>query len=168
MTNASSRAVAEVTALLAPVATSSGLDLETVEIVPAGRRRVLRVTVDRDGGVDLDQVADTSRAFAAALDADDVMGGSPYVLEVSSPGVDRPLTEPRHWRRAVGRLVRVRLRGTVNGDDGRDVRGRIISADDETVTIGTDAAERRLAYADLGRGHIEVEFNHGSDLGRQS
>jgi len=162
------RLAASVADVLGPVAASAGLDLEGVEVVPAGRRRVLRVTVDRDGGIDLDGVADTSRAFAAALDADDVMGAAPYVLEVSSPGVDRPLTEPRHWRRAEGRLVRgrVRRRDAVEGEPGtREVRGRIVAADDEAVTINTTAGEERIPYPELIRGHIEVEFDRNGEGG---
>lgn len=151
------RLVAAIAEVLEPVANSAGLDLEEVEVVPAGRRRVLRVVVDRDGGIDLDGVADTSRAFATALDDGDVMGAAPYVLEVTSPGVDRPLTEPRHWRRATGRLVHAPLIA------GAEVRGRIVSADEATVTIAGDAGEQIFGYADLGAGHIEVEFNRRED-----
>src|SRR6059058_4887589 len=93
--------------VLEPVVAGAGYDLEDVTVTAAGRRSVVRVVVDRDGGVDLDAVADISRVLSEALDADDVMGEAPYVLEVSSPGVDRPLTQPRHWRRAAGRLVTV-------------------------------------------------------------
>jgi ribosome maturation factor RimP len=162
------RLAAAVVDVLTPVATSAGLDLEGVEIVPAGRRRVLRITVDRDGGIDLDGVADTSRAFATALDADDVMGAAPYVLEVSSPGVDRPLTEPRHWRRAAGRLVRGRARrpDAVEGEAGtREVRGRVVGADDDAVTIRTTDGDERIRYADLIRGRIEVEFDRNGEGG---
>ena len=85
------------------------MDLESVRVSVAGRRRLLRVVVDSDHGVSLDDAADVSRDVSAALlDATDVIGDVPYTLEVSSPGVDRPLTEPRHWRRAAGRLVRVK------------------------------------------------------------
>src|SRR3954451_21966512 len=92
---------------LDPLVTAAGYDLEDVSVTAAGRRSVVRVIVDRDGGVDLDAVAEVSRALSAGLDESDVMGEAPYVLEVSSPGVDRALTEPRHWRRAIGRRVRV-------------------------------------------------------------
>ena len=92
--------------LLEPVVAAEGLDLEDVVVTPAGKRRLLRVVVDQDGGVGLDTVAAVSTAVSAALDERDAMGGSPYVLEVTSPGVDRPLTAPRHWRRNLTRLVR--------------------------------------------------------------
>ena len=104
-----------VTSLLDPVVTAAGLVLEGVIITPAGKRRVVRVVVDlpedRTGSLDLDAVAEVSRSVSDALDGSDVLGGSPYVLEVGTPGVDRPLTERRHWSRARGRLVTVRGRG---------------------------------------------------------
>jgi len=90
-----------------PVVHALGMDLELVKVTSAGRRRLLRLVVDSDGGVSLDDAALASRELSAKLDASDVMGDMPYTLEVSSPGVDRPLTQPRHWQRAVGRLVRV-------------------------------------------------------------
>ena len=90
-----------------PVVHALGMDLESVKVTTAGRRRLLRMVVDSDGGVSLDDAALASRELSVKLDASDVMGDMPYTLEVSSPGVDRPLTEPRHWQRAVGRLVRV-------------------------------------------------------------
>ena len=97
--------------LLAPVVRAAGLDLESVRIGSAGRRRLLRVVVDADGGVSLDDIALVSREASTRLDDTGAMGEAPYTLEVSSPGVDRPLTQPRHWRRATGRLVQVPLTG---------------------------------------------------------
>jgi ribosome maturation factor RimP len=139
--------------VLDPAVTAAGYDLEDVSVTAAGRRSVVRVVVDRDGGVDLDAVADVSRALSATLDDSDVMGASPYVLEVSSPGVDRPLTQPRHWRRAVGRLVRVAV------NDAGQVTGRVVAADGDEVTVDVDGNRRALAYADLGDGHVQVEFS---------
>src|SRR5215831_16327025 len=106
---------ADVARLLEPVITAAGLDLEAVRVSPAGRRRLLRLVVDADGGVGLDRIADVSREVSARLDGSGAMGEVPYTLEVSSPGVDRPLTERRHWRRAEGRLVSVPL--TAAGGD---------------------------------------------------
>jgi ribosome maturation factor RimP len=94
---------------LRPIVEQFGCDLEAADIAPAGRRRLLRVLVDRDGGINLDDVAEVTRAISKALDADDIMGDGAYTLEVSSPGVDRPLTLPRHWRRNVSRLVKVQI-----------------------------------------------------------
>ncbi|MDA0637615.1 ribosome maturation factor RimP [Nonomuraea sp. MCN248] len=143
--------------LLEPVVAAEGLDLEDVTVTQAGRRRLLRVVVDRDGGVSLDHVADVSQAVSAALDEDDAMGAAPYTLEVSSPGVDRPLTEPRHWRRAAGRLVKAELR------DGGVIEGRVLSADDTGVDLDVAGAARRLDYQDLTRGRVQVEFRRIDD-----
>jgi ribosome maturation factor RimP len=143
-------------AALGPALGELGVDLEGIEVTPAGRRRVLRVVVDRDGGVDLDAVADVSRAVSAVLDADEVMGADPYVLEVTSPGVDRPLSQPRHWRRAAGRLVRAEVRG------GPAVTGRVLVADEDGVDLDLGGpAPRRLRYADVARARVQVEFSSG-------
>ncbi|MEU8385361.1 ribosome maturation factor RimP [Streptosporangium sp. NPDC048865] len=143
--------------LLEPVVGAEGLDLEDVTVTPAGKRRLLRVVVDRDGGVSLDDVAEVSHAVSATLDADEAMGSTPYVLEVSSPGVDRPLTEPRHWRRAVKRLVKADLK------DGSVVEGRIVATDETGVELDVDGAPRRIDYEDLTRGRVQVEFRRLDD-----
>ena len=109
-----------------------GLDLEGVELAAAGRRRVLRVAVDRDGGVTLDDVAEATKEVSRLLDESDVMGEQPYVLEVSSPGTDRPLTHPRHWRRNTGRLV------AVTTNDGTSRTGRVVEAREEEVVLDVD------------------------------
>ncbi|WP_289850429.1 ribosome maturation factor RimP [Actinoallomurus purpureus] len=143
--------------LLEPVVAGAGFDLEDVIVTPAGKRRQVRVIVDADGGISLDGVADVSREISALLDDSDEMGSGPYVLEVTSPGVDRPLTQPRHWRRAVGRLVRATL-----SEDG-EITGRVTSADDTTVVLDGDGQERRLGYDELTRGLVQVEFNRRGD-----
>jgi ribosome maturation factor RimP len=139
---------------LEPVVRAAGYDLEDVTVTPAGRRSVVRVVVDRDGGVDLDAVAEVSRFVSDALDESDATGDSPYTLEVSSPGVDRPLTDPRHWRRASGRLVRVAVR-----DEG-ELAGRITAADDTAVTFDVGGSERTVPYDALGAAKVQVEFSH--------
>lgn len=143
--------------LIRPVVAAAGMDLESVRVTVAGRRRLLRVVVDGDHGVSLDDAAEVSREVSAALDATDVMGDVPYTLEVSSPGVDRPLTEPRHWRRAAGRLVRVK---TVTSGA---VQGRVLAADDDGVTLDVAGGARRFGYGDLGAGAVQVEFGRAPD-----
>lgn len=148
--------------LLGPVVAGAGYDLEDVAVTAAGRRSLVRVTVDAEGGIDLDAIATVSRLVSEALDADANTPGSPralagsYVLEVSSPGVDRPLTEPRHWRRATGRLVRVEV-------GGKQVTGRIGSVDDSAVTLDLGGSKLRAGFAELGRGKVQVEFNRPDD-----
>ncbi|GLW62725.1 hypothetical protein Arub01_09690 [Actinomadura rubrobrunea] len=185
--------VAEVTRLVGPAVADAGFDLEEVDVRPAGRRRLVRLVVDADGGVSLDDVAELSRRASDLLDETDVMGTAPYVLEVTSPGVDRPLTEPRHWRRAAGRLVVAPL------TSGGRIEGRVVSADDEAVVIDVVAFEepdgaqgappakgrasgrrgkgtgggsgsggvtrRRFDFQELGRGRVQVEFRRLDDPG---
>jgi ribosome maturation factor RimP len=140
-------ATARVTAVIQPVIAAAGYDLEDVNLSRAGRRHVVRVLVDADGGINLDGVALVSREISNALDAAEESGGEvlagEYQLEVSSPGVDRPLTLPRHWRRNVGRLV------TVNG-----LTGRVTAADDDGIVLD----DREIRYADLGPGKVQIEF----------
>jgi ribosome maturation factor RimP len=143
--------------LIEPVVAAAGMDLEAVRMTVAGRRRLLRIVVDSDHGVSLDDAADISREISAALDAGNALGDVPYTLEVSSPGVDRPLTEPRHWRRARGRLVRVKVTG-----EGA-VEGRVLAADADGVTLGLADGERRFPYADMGAGSVQVEFGRIPD-----
>jgi ribosome maturation factor RimP len=147
----SSAAAAKVRALVAPVVTQAGLDLEDVVVRSVGQRWLVRVLVDRDGGVDLDAVALVSRYCSDALETVELFSGA-YDLEVSSPGVDRPLTEPRHWQRNTGRLVQVRLR------DGKDVTGRVVTTDDGGITVRVGSKERTIAYADAVRGVVQLEF----------
>jgi ribosome maturation factor RimP len=160
---------ARVTSVIEPVLHAMDIDLETVKVSRAGRRRVLRVIVDADGGVSLDDIAEVSREISARLDAKNAMGDAPYTLEVSSPGVDRPLTQPRHWRRAIGRLVVVPLT-----DDNTDVQqdspadpgtltARVLDADQEGVTLEVDGAKRTVRYGDLGPGRVQIEFGRLSD-----
>src|ERR1700761_3557545 len=138
--------------LIEPAVTAAGLDLESVRMTVAGKRRLLRIVVDSDHGVSLDDAADISRDISALLDAGDALGDVPYTLEVSSPGVDRPLTEPRHWRRARGRLVRVKVTGEGS------VEGRVLAADADGVTLSLPAGDRRFPHADLGAGSVQGEF----------
>jgi ribosome maturation factor RimP len=140
-----------------------GMELEGVRVTSAGRRRLLRVVVDCDGGVSLDDIALVSRELSAQLDAAAAMGEAPYTLEVSSPGVNRPLTEPRHWRRAAGRLVVAPLTAQTQDETGSratpaTIEGRITAADDHGVRIDVNGQTRQFGYTDLGPGMVQVEF----------
>jgi len=139
--------------LLAPVVEAQGLDLEDVVVTQAGKRRQLRVVVDQDGGISLDTVAAVSTAVAAQLDDSDTMGGSPYVLEVTSPGVDRPLTAPRHWRRNRTRLVKVATA------EATALEGRLVEVDDDGIGVESDGVVTRLAWDRVASGRVQVEFN---------
>jgi ribosome maturation factor RimP len=130
-----------------------GFDLEAVEVTPAGKRRLLRLAVDRDGGVTLDDIADAARQVSQAIDDADAMGEAPYTLEVTSRGVDSPLTLPRHWRRNRDRLVKVTT------TDGETLTGRIGESDDDEVTLDVSGEPRRLGYGEVAKALVQVEFN---------
>jgi ribosome maturation factor RimP len=142
--------------VVVPVVEAAGYDLEELTLTRAGRRFVVRVLVDADGGINLDAIAVVSRGISDALDAAEETGGEllngEYQLEVSSPGVDRPLTLPRHWRRNVARLVAVTV-------DDRPLTGRITAADDARVLLDVDGTPRELGYSQLGPGRVQIEFN---------
>ncbi|NRQ50293.1 ribosome maturation factor RimP [Aeromicrobium stalagmiti] len=140
------------TALREGALASLGLDLEALELTPAGNKRVLRIAVDRDGGVGIDHITDATRALSEVLDASDVMGEQPYTLEVTSRGVDRPLTHPRHWRRNEGRLVRLRLA------DDSSVDGRIATCDDEGVDV-VGRTTTRYPYDQITSALVQTELN---------
>ena len=167
---------ADLVRVLEPVVRAAGMDLESVRVSPAGRRRLLKLVVDADGGVGMDAIAEVSREVSARLDASDVMGEVPYTLEVSSPGVDRPLTEPRHWRRAQGRLVSAPLAVAGGHDQGRKgtprrpptMRGRILVAGDTSVTLDIDGDQVELDYAELGPGQGQVEFGRADAAGDEA
>ena len=148
--------------LLAPVVEAQGLDLEDVVVTQAGKRRQLRVVVDQDGGISLDTVAAVSTAVAAQLDDSDAMGGSPYVLEVTSPGVDRPLTAPRHWRRNRTRLVKVATA------EATALEGRLVEVDDDGIGVESDGVLTRLAWSRVTSGRVQIEFNRPSTAGQGS
>jgi len=130
-----------------------GLDVEAVELTAAGKRSVLRIAVDGDDGVTLDDIADAAKKVSEALDASDVMGEQAYTLEVTSRGVDRPLTLPRHWRRNADRLVKVTTTG------GETVTGRITGSGEDSATLDVDGAEREVPYGEVAKALVQVEFN---------
>ena len=146
--------------VLIPILAQFDLELEAVEVVPAGKRKLLRVVVDGDGargtGPLLDELAEASSALSAALDSSDVMGNAAYTLEVSSRGVNRPLERPAHWRRNRGRLV------AVTTAEGNTILGRIVSADEETVQLEVDGAVRVLAFGEVSKALVQVELNRPS------
>ena len=166
--------------LVAPVVEAAGYDLEELVVTPAGRRSIVRVVVDRDAGVTLDDVAEVSRAVSAALDEHDgEFGSAPYVLEVTSPGVDRPLTEPRHWRRNTGRLVTV---GVGAEGSAEQLTARVLEVDGDGVTLAVEAkgkpgakkrppTRRHVRWQELGTGRVQVEFGRsdpgGGDAGTE-
>ena len=144
--------------MLEPVIKAMDMDLEGIRVTAAGRRRLLRVVVDADGGVSLDDISRASRELSLKLDAATEMGELPYTLEVSSPGVDR----------AIGRLVVAPLhagdRPDHEGNGDAVAEGRIVGSSDTGVTLERDGLSREYRYCDLGPGRVQVEFGHfGAD-----
>jgi ribosome maturation factor RimP len=145
----------DVEALVRPVVEGDGLDLWDVTYGREGRRRILRVAVTRPGGVDLDTISRTSEKLSRRLDLED-FGGEGYELEVTSPGLERALKEPRHFRASVGEQVKVK---TVEAVQGSKVhRGALVSADAEAFTIATDGGELRVPYHDVASARTVFEW----------
>ncbi|MEE1767183.1 ribosome maturation factor RimP [Streptomyces sp. JV185] len=145
--------------LLEPLVSAEQLDLEEIEVSRAGRRRVLRIVVDSEEGVELDACAELSRAISEKLDETDAMGDGEYVLEVSSPGADRPLTEHRHYVRATGRLAKFHLH------EGGELVARILAVDEEGLDLevpgvkGRRPTSRRVAFDEIAKARVEIEFS---------
>ena len=142
--------------LLPPILAEFGLELEDVHVTPVGKRRIVRVTVDGDGphgrGPLLDDITAASQAISQALDEATFVGSAPFTLEVSSRGVSKPLTAPKHFRRNTGRLLKVWLADT-------EFEGRIEAADDDAVTLDVAGAARDVAYTDIKKAVVQVELN---------
>ncbi len=160
------------TALLLPTVEGHGLFLEAVEIKSAGSDRIVNVVVDlpenQTGSVNLDLISDVAHDVSLAMDADPHDHGRPYSLEVSSPGVSRPLSQPRHWRRNKGRMVTVRR---LKGDD---VTGRLLEVDDDGIRLTPQIPVKKgmkpktgdpltLLFTEIRKGTVQVEFTHLDD-----
>lgn len=145
---------------IGPLVEGMGLELVEATFRKEGGRRVLRVTVDRDGGVDLDTIADTSERVSRRLDALDFGGDAPYTLEVSSPGVERPLRTPADFAKRVGEKARVKTFRPVDG--ARSHRGEIVAADEEAVTLRVDGAERTLPWGEIASARTVFEWGAGA------
>lgn len=147
---------AQVTTLVSPVVEHHGLEVDRVEVVAAGKRQLVRIFLDGDGpdgrGPSLDQIAEATRSISAALDEADLTRGRAYVLEVSSRGVGRPLTEAKHYRRNLGRLVAL---STAEGE----LLGRIATVGDDSVELDIDGASRHVPLASISKALVQVELN---------
>ncbi len=148
-------------ALIEPVVIREGLDLEEVAVSRMGRRYLVRITVDADGGIGHEELSDVSRAVSAAMDEAEERSGEltpgAYTLEISSPGIDRALTQPRHWHRNVGRLVAVKVAG-------RPVTGRVTATDTQGVSLDVDGRRLDATFDELGPGRVQVEFTRLDEL----
>ena len=152
----------KITELVQPAIEKAGFFLEDVHVVSPGKHRIVTCVVDGKTPLNLDQVTSVSRDISELLDAADFMDDSAFTLEVTSPGVDRPLTLARHWHKNLNRLVKV-----VN-QDGSVVNGRVTSVEDSQVILNEDikgkTKEHTVNFADIKRATVEIEFNRKGDL----
>ena len=141
----------QISELVTPAVAGAGFYLEDVEILNAGRSRIITCIVDGDVPLNLDQ------AISVLLDEAAFLDETPFTLEVTSPGVDRPLTLPRHWRKNHDRLIKIVL------TNGEVVEGRITTSDEVAVTVAGKKEETVVAFADIKRATVEIEFNRKAD-----
>lgn len=146
-----------ITEHITPALHQSGFFLEDVHIASPGQHRIVTVIVDGESALNLDQVTIASKLVSELLDAATFMGETPFTLEVTSPGIDRPLTLPRHFAKNIDRLLKV------TKTDGVVVLGRILSHTDSDVTLSVvekkGSREISIAFADIKRAQVEIEFN---------
>jgi ribosome maturation factor RimP len=151
----------QVSELVTPAVSDLGFYLEDVHVATPGNHRIVTCIVDGDSSLNLDQVTSVSRVISELLDEAAFMGETPFTLEVTSPGVDRPLTQPRHFAKNVDRLLRIIK------IDGSEITGRILSNTDNdvtlTVTVKKETTEQTVSLAEIKRAVVEIEFNRKDD-----
>jgi ribosome maturation factor RimP len=151
----------QISELVTPAVSDLGFYLEDVHVATPGSHRIVTCIVDGDASLNLDQVTSVSRVISELLDEAPFMGETPFTLEVTSPGVDRPLTQPRHFAKNFDRLLKIiKL-------DGSEVTGRILSNSDHdvtlTVTVKKETVEQTISLAEIKRAVVEIEFNRKDD-----
>jgi ribosome maturation factor RimP len=151
----------QISELVTPAVSDQGFYLEDVHVATPGNHRIVTCIVDGDVSLNLDQVTSVSRVISELLDEAAFMGETPFTLEVTSPGVDRPLTQPRHFTKNIDRLLKIiKL-------DGSEVTGRILSNTDQDVTltvlIKKESTEQTVLLSDIKRAVVEIEFNRKDD-----
>ena len=138
----------DISAAITPALEALGFYLEDVTIISAGRRSMLTVIVDGDTHLSLDQVTSATKAIGEIVESVQSLGETPFTLEVTSPGLDRPLTKVRHWQKNINRLVKVVLL------DGSEIKGRIKDVNEVSATVD----EKNISYSDIKRATLEIEF----------
>jgi ribosome maturation factor RimP len=151
-----------ITDLISPAVTAAGFFLEEVQIASPGSHRIVTCVVDGQSPLNLDQVTIASRVISELLDTAEFMGETPFTLEVTSPGVDRPLTQPRHWTKNLTRLIKITL------SDGTITTGRLTEFNDANATLVENIKgrlkEHTVAFADIKRAVVEIEFNRKDSI----
>jgi len=151
-----------ITDLISPAVTEAGFFIEEVQIASPGNHRIVTCVVDGPTPLNLDQVTVASRVISELLDSASFMGETPFTLEVTSPGVDRPLTQPRHWTKNLTRLIKVTL------NNGETIIGRLTKFDGDAAKLVENIKgrikEHSVAFADIKRAVVEVEFNRKDEI----
>ena len=138
----------EISAAIRPIIEASGNYLEELTITSAGKVKILTVIVDSDTHLNLDQITAVTKEISEVIEALEELGENAFTLEVTSPGIDRPLIKPRHWRKNFDRLVKISM------TSGKDIEGRIGEATETTVLVG----EQKVSFEDIKRAVLEIEF----------
>jgi ribosome maturation factor RimP len=138
----------EISAAIRPIIEASGNYLEELTITSAGKVKILTVIVDSDTHLNLDQITAVTKEISEVIEALEELGESAFTLEVTSPGIDRPLTKPRHWRKNFERLVKIVM------NSGQEIQGRIGEATERTVLVG----DEKVSFEDIKRAVLEIEF----------
>lgn len=151
----------QLTALVEPILAEHGLELDSLDVTPVGKRRLLRITVDGDGpagrGPLLDDISAASARISAALDESPAVGQAPFTLEVTSRGVGKPLVEAKHYRRNTGRLVKLWL-----GDE--ELTGRIRGVEGDAVMLAVEGEDRAVPLPEITKAVVQVEMNPPKEL----
>jgi ribosome maturation factor RimP len=146
----------EAETLIRPVIEGSGLELVDVAFRRESGRRILRVVVDREGGVDVDTIAELAEKVSRRLDVEGFAPG-PYALEVSSPGIERSLKRPNDFERRVGDMVKVKTIAPVEGRT--NITGELVSADDDGIVVAAGGGELRVRHVDIASARTVVDWD---------
>ena len=138
----------DISAAIRPIIEASGNYLEELTITSAGKVKILTVIVDSDSHLNLDQITVVTKEISEVIETLEELGDSAFTLEVTSPGIDRPLTKPRHWRKNFDRLVKITM------TSGKDIQGRIGEATETNVLVG----DQKVSFEDIKRAVLEIEF----------
>ncbi len=138
----------DISAAIRPIIEASGNYLEELTITSAGKVKILTVIVDSDSHLNLDQITAVTKEISEVIETLEELGDSAFTLEVTSPGIDRPLTKPRHWRKNFDRLVKITM------TSGQDIQGRIGKSTETTVSVG----DQTVSFEDIKRAVLEIEF----------
>lgn len=138
----------EISAAIRPIIEATGNYLEELTITSAGKVKILTVIIDSDNHLNLDQVTAVTKEISEIIESLEGLGDGAFTLEVTSPGIDRPLTKPRHWRKNLDRLVKITMTG------GQEITGRIGEATDSTVLVDL----QKVSFEDIKRAVLEIEF----------